>query len=88
VAARWPKPAFDIAAVQRFDPPLPAGAGAAAAALFLAVLGGTSVFLWHAHRLDTMQQLSAVAALLAALWLIGAITQPRAPGHAPLAAQR
>ena len=83
VAARWPRPAFDIAAVQRFDPPLSAGAAVAAAALFLAVLGGTSVFLWHAHRLDTVQQASAVAALVAALWLIGALTQPRAPAPTP-----
>jgi len=88
VAARWPRPDFDIAAVQRFDPPLTAGAAVAAAALFLAVLAGTSVFLWHAHRLDTVQQGSAVAALVAALWLIGALTQPRPVGHAPLATQR
>jgi sterol desaturase/sphingolipid hydroxylase (fatty acid hydroxylase superfamily) len=77
VAARWPRPAFDIAAVQRHDPPLSAGAAAAAACLFLAVLGATSGFLWHAHLLAPVQQLAAVAALVAALWLIGVITQPR-----------
>jgi hypothetical protein len=75
VAARWPRPAFDIAAVQRFDPPLGRASAWAAGALFAAVLGATSVFLWHAHRLDGLQQLSAVTALVAALWLIGALTQ-------------
>ncbi len=90
VAARWPKPAFDIAALQRYDPPLRAGAAAAAAALFLAVLGGTSAFLWHAHLLAPLQQAAAMAALVAALWLIGALTQLRGSGagNARLAALR
>ena len=66
-----------MAAVQRHDPPLGAGAAAAAACLFVAVLGATSGFLWHAHLLAPVQQLAAVAALVAALWLIGVITQPR-----------
>ena len=82
VAARWPKPAFDITAVQRYDPPLGAGAAAAATVLFLVVLGGTSAFLWHAHRMTTVQQAAAMAALVAALWLIGALTQPRRSGAA------
>jgi len=77
VAARWPKPAFDIAAVQRYDPPVSRAASVAAAALFLAVLGGTSAFLWMAHELDVAHQAAAVLALVAALWLIGALTQPR-----------
>ena len=82
VAARWPKPAFDITAVQRYDPPLGAGAAAAATVLFLVVLGGTSAFLWHAHLMTTVQQAAAMAALVAALWLIGALTQPRRSGAA------
>lgn len=80
VAARWPKPAFDIGALQRYDPPLHAGAAAAATVLFLAVLGGTSAFLWHAHLLAPLQQAAAMAALVAALWLVGALTQPRRSG--------
>ena len=77
VAARWPKPAFDITAVQRYDPPVGTGASAAAAALFVAVLGGTSAFLWNEHRMDSVQQGVAVASLVASLWLIGFLTQPR-----------
>ena len=77
VAARWPKPAFDIAAVRRYDPPVSPAASVAAAALFLAVLGGTSAFLWLAHELSLAQQAAVVLALVAALWLIGALMQPR-----------
>jgi len=90
VASRWPRPAFDIAALQRYDPPLGATSAVAASALFLAVLGGTSAFLWHAHRLDTVQQVTAAAALVAGLWLVGALTQPRRSGanHPGLAVQR
>ncbi|MBE0549755.1 MAG: hypothetical protein IH627_19275, partial [Rubrivivax sp.] len=41
---------------------------------------GTSAFLWHAHLLTRLQQAAAMAALVAALWLIGALTQPRRSG--------
>ena len=75
VAARWPKPAFDLAAVERYDPPLGAGAAAAASVLFMIVLAGTSVFLWNAHRMNLPQQAAAAAALVAMLWLIGVLTQ-------------
>ena len=70
-------PAFDVAAVQRYDPPLGAGAAAAATVLFVAVLGGTSAFLWVAHEMSAVEQALVVAALVAALWLVGALTQPR-----------
>jgi sterol desaturase/sphingolipid hydroxylase (fatty acid hydroxylase superfamily) len=78
VAARWPRPAFDITQVQRFDPPAPRSALIAAAVLFGAVLAATSVFLWFAHRLSGAQQLAGAAGIVAMLWLIGALTQPRA----------
>ena len=83
VAAGWPKPAFDLAALRRFDPPLTRNAQVAAAALFGVVLVGTSQLLWHAHRLPLAQQAGAAALLVLLLWLIGAITQPRAARHGP-----
>ena len=76
VAVRWPKPAFDIGAVSRFDPPAPRAAQFAAGALFLAVLGATTVMLWFSHQLSLRDQALAVAAIMALLWLIGALTQP------------
>jgi sterol desaturase/sphingolipid hydroxylase (fatty acid hydroxylase superfamily) len=77
VAARWPKPSFDMARVQRFDPPLPAHLAALAALLFVGVLAGLGLFLWNVHRLSLGEQLAGSAALVLALWAIGALTQPR-----------
>ncbi len=88
VAARWPKPAFDLQAVQRYNPPLGRAAAWAAAALFMAVLGVTSVFLWFAHTLSLPQQVLGVAGIVALLWLIGALTQPRPAQGAAIAATR
>ena len=75
LAARWPRPAFDIAAVQLYDPPLGRAAAALALALFLVVLGATSLFLWFAHTLSLAQQAGGAAAIVALLWLIGVLTQ-------------
>jgi sterol desaturase/sphingolipid hydroxylase (fatty acid hydroxylase superfamily) len=78
VAARWPKAPFDIHQLQRFDPPLSRGMQVMAGGLFGGVLLGTSQLLWHAHTLPLVQQAGGAATLVALLWLIGAITQPRA----------
>jgi hypothetical protein len=78
VAARWPTPAFDIAAVQRFDPPLPPRRAALACALFAAVLAALGLFLWFAQRLTLAEQLLGGTAIVAALWAIGALSTPRA----------
>jgi sterol desaturase/sphingolipid hydroxylase (fatty acid hydroxylase superfamily) len=76
VATRWPKPAFDIAQVQLFDPAAPRAALWAAAGLFLVVLGATSAFLWFAHTLSLVQQAAGAAGIVALLWLIGRLTMP------------
>ena len=85
VAARWPKPAFDIASVQRFDPPLSARAAGLAVGLFVAALTGLGLFLWNVHRLSLGEQLLGSAALVVLLWAIGALTQP--PSNRPPAAE-
>ncbi len=77
VVARWPKPAFDIQALRVYDPQAPRAAQWAAALLFLAVLGLTSLFLWFAHTLTLPQQAGAAAAIVALLWLVGLLTAPR-----------
>jgi sterol desaturase/sphingolipid hydroxylase (fatty acid hydroxylase superfamily) len=77
VAARWPKPAFDIAAVQRFDPPMRPGAGAAAFGLFGVLLAGTALFLWNAHRMEPVQLAAGAAAIVVGLWGVGALCAPR-----------
>jgi len=78
VAARWPKPAFDIHAVQRYDPPLSRAAGWIALLLFSALLAGTAAFLWNAHRLALAEQALAAASIVAGLWAVGAVCSPPA----------
>ena len=85
VAPAWPKAAFDIEQVRRFDPPLSRVAQWGAALLFGAVLTGTSVFLWFAHQLSTTQQLLAASAIVIALWWVGRITQPGRTAHTVMA---
>jgi sterol desaturase/sphingolipid hydroxylase (fatty acid hydroxylase superfamily) len=77
VAARFPKPAFEMAGVQRFDPPASRGAQVLAALLFGAVLLGTTLLLWNAHLLSAGVQAGGVAAILFLLWAVGALSEPR-----------
>jgi alkylglycerol monooxygenase len=74
VAARWPLPAFELARVQRFDPPATPAALAAAVALFVVALNLTAWFLWNAHHLPLLQQLGLAAAVMAALWAVGVLS--------------
>jgi hypothetical protein len=48
-----------------------------AAALFVTLLGATSLFLWHAHRLATPWQIGGAAAIVAGLWLVGRLGEGR-----------
>lgn len=85
VAERYPKPAFDIAQLQRYDPPASPQATATALGVFVLLLGGTALLLWYAHRLSGLQQTAAVAALIAGLWAVGRLTEGR--GATPASAQ-
>jgi sterol desaturase/sphingolipid hydroxylase (fatty acid hydroxylase superfamily) len=76
VAAKWPKPAFDITRVQRFDPPMSRGAMWAAGLLFLALMGAVLGFLWIAHTLTLAQQAGWALGIVAALWLVGWLCSP------------
>jgi hypothetical protein len=77
VASRWPKPAFDIGSVQRFDPPLSPRAALLSCMLFVAALVGLGLFLWFVHRLSLAEQLLGGAIIVGALWAIGVLTQSR-----------
>ncbi len=84
VAARWPKPAFDIRAVQRFDPPLPPRAAMAAGLLFVLLLAATSLLLWYAHQISSALLWGGAAAIVAGLWGVSLLCTPRArslPGN-------
>ena len=71
VAARWPKPAFEIGRRERYDPPMSRAAQGLALAVFVALLGATALFLWNAHRLTPALQAASAAAMIAGLWLVG-----------------
>jgi sterol desaturase/sphingolipid hydroxylase (fatty acid hydroxylase superfamily) len=74
VAQRWPKPAFDLARVEYFDPPMSRAAAGFALALFVAVLGATTGFLWFAHQLSWTEKGLAALAIFAMLWAIGSVS--------------
>jgi sterol desaturase/sphingolipid hydroxylase (fatty acid hydroxylase superfamily) len=75
VAERFPKPAFDITRVTRYDPPMSRAAKVASAVLFVALLGATSLLLWYAHLLTLPQQFAGAAAIVAGLCGVGWITE-------------
>ncbi len=77
VAARWPRPAFAIGAVQRFDPPLLPRAALAAGLLFVLLLAATARLLWHAHLISGALLWGGAAAIVAGLWGVGLLCTPR-----------
>lgn len=77
VAARFPKPAFDIAKVERYHPPVTPAVAWFAGLQFLALLGGVALFLWHADQMPLSRSAAWLAALCAGLWAVGAVVQGR-----------
>ena len=77
VAARWPRAAFSLDDVQRFDPPLSRSSGRAAVALFAAALTTTALLLWQAQTWPVAAALAAAAVIVAALWGVARLTTPR-----------
>ena len=81
VAARFPKPAFDITRVERYDPPMSATAQWVAIGLFVALLVATSLLLWNAHRMSLPQQALGALGIVAGLWAVGRVSE--ASAHTP-----
>jgi alkylglycerol monooxygenase len=77
VAARFPKPVFELAKVQRFHPPMSRAMVWFSAIQFLLLLQGVALFLWHAERMPLSQSALWVALLAAGLWAVGAVMQGR-----------
>jgi len=77
VAARFPKPAFDPAHVQRYDPPASRAVQAFGVLQFLVLLGGVTLFLWHAESLPPAAAAVWLLALTCGLWCTGAVLQGR-----------
>lgn len=77
VAERFPAPAFDMAQVRRFAPPMSRSVQVFAAAQFALMLAGVAAFLWVADAWPLWRSAVVFAVLLAALWAIGAVMQGR-----------
>jgi len=77
VAERFPKPAFDINRLQRYDPPANRAVLWFGGLHFLALLGGVVVFLWFADTLPLAASVVWLAALSTVLWCTGAVLQGR-----------
>ncbi len=77
VAERFPKPAFDIQAVQKFEVPISPSAKYLAFAVLLVLLQCVAMFLWFAERMPLMAWVWGVALLSAAMWVQGAMLQRR-----------
>jgi alkylglycerol monooxygenase len=77
VAARFPKPPFELAQVERFHPPITSQVAWFGAIQFLLLLNCVAFFLWHADRMALAQSSVWLAALAAGLWSVGALMQGR-----------
>lgn len=77
LAQRFPKPAFELAAVKTYDPPASRGVMGFAALQFVVLLAGVSVFLWESHTMGGAQSAIWVGCLSVGLWAVGAVLQGR-----------
>jgi hypothetical protein len=86
VAVRFPKPEFRIEAVQRYDPMMSPRAQVAASLLFVMLLLGVCVLLWHSHQWSLPTLLGGTALVVAGLWLLGRFGEGVLIGGAAVAA--
>jgi alkylglycerol monooxygenase len=77
VAARFPKPPFDINQLERYHPPLSRAAMWFGAIQFVVLLQGVALFLWHAESMPASQSVIWLGVLAAGLWAVGAALQGR-----------
>ena len=77
VARAWPKPAFDLGQVRRFDPPLTLASQWFGAVQFLLLLGGVATVLWFAGSWPGAKTAIFSATLMTCYWALGAVLQGR-----------
>lgn len=77
VAARFPKPAFDIARVQRYHQPVSRAVLWFGGLQFVVLLQCVALFLWHVDALPLSRSAVWLAALTCGLWALGAVLQGR-----------
>ena len=69
--------AFDVAQVQTYDPPMPRPVRAFAVAQVTLAILGSVVLLWYSESLAAAPLIAAAVAVIAMLWLTGAVMQSR-----------
>lgn len=77
VARRFPKPAFSMEQMQRYQPPMSRAVQWFALAQFAGLLAGVAVFLWRADAAPLAHNAIWFAVLLVAQWALGAVMQGR-----------
>ncbi|MFT4240827.1 MAG: lysoplasmalogenase family protein [Acidovorax sp.] len=77
VAERFPKPAFSMAQMVLFDPPMGRAVQCFALLQFVLLLGGVAAFLWQADGAPLVHNAVWFAALLTMQWSLGAVMQGR-----------
>ena len=73
----YPKPAFTLASVTEYNPPLSSTKLAFAALQFIAALGAVTVFLWNADPMPWGEAAIWVTGISACMWAIGLFMQGR-----------
>ena len=77
MAERFPKPAFDLQSVRKFEPPVSRSAQALAFIVLLVMLQCAGMFLWFAGRMPATGWAWGAGLMLAAMWVQGALLQAR-----------
>ena len=77
VAQRFPKPAFSMAQMQLYHPPLTRTVQWFAAVQFVTLLAGVAAFLWQADSAPLAHNALWFGVLLASQWALGAVLQGR-----------
>ncbi|MGB7903470.1 MAG: sterol desaturase family protein [Steroidobacteraceae bacterium] len=73
----WHKPHFDLSKVQAYDPPMPRPVRAFACVQITLAILGSMLLLWYAEALAGPPLVAGAVAVIAVLWLTGAVMQSR-----------
>ncbi|MGB3071219.1 MAG: lysoplasmalogenase family protein [Ottowia sp.] len=77
VAARWPKPAFNMSSMRYYETPASKGVRWFAGLQFIALVAGAALFLWEADTAPLARSAMWFGVLAAGLWAVGALLQGR-----------
>jgi sterol desaturase/sphingolipid hydroxylase (fatty acid hydroxylase superfamily) len=73
----WNRPHFDLSQVQAYDPPMPGPVRVFACVQITLAILGSMLLLWYAEALFGLPLVAGAVAVIAVLWLTGAVMQSR-----------